>query len=334
MRRSRTARTSPPRQSEALSRARPCGRDTIAPIALILGADRRGLRHRPRARLSMARDATRSVAPRSRRRRSAAGSRRRCRSPRACAGSWWTPAAPASRARSSRGTHSGGSAPRASRPRHGSSGCRPHGVRPTSGAPASRSSSPDAANGVLPAGSRSSYLPATLVSGFPPMSDGRDRPERRTGDRRGARACDAPQRRRRDRPDGRRRRDARALPRRAGAESDRRGAPPRVRGAVRPGRDAACGGGHAGPAARGRHGHHAEPRRRRRRSARRSSRRASGSMSPCRSDRSREPREPCRGSSSAPGSSSPGSRQRSDSTPGGEPAHRTSSTASSTCPPT
>ena len=104
----------------------------IAPVALVLVLTVAGFIV---ARGSTERGERRDSenAPRSRRRRSVAASRRQRRSPRASAGSCWTPAVPASRATSSRGTHCGGSAQRASRPPHGSSGFPIHGVRRTSG---------------------------------------------------------------------------------------------------------------------------------------------------------------------------------------------------------
>ena len=158
MRRSRTARTSPLRQSAIPSRSPPCPGDREAPESVHGGVpfaaptdrtdsagsrtDRRGLHHRPRG--GRARRATRRGA--SRRGRRGADPRPGC-----AGGVADREPAPVhggrrryrrhERAVHER-THSGGSAPPASQPRHGSSGCRPHSVRRTSSVLVSRSCPP------------------------------------------------------------------------------------------------------------------------------------------------------------------------------------------------
>ena len=93
----------------------------------------------------------------------------------------------------------------------------------------------DARYGVVPLGSRSSYLPATLVSGFPPMAVPGIDLSGASGMAAALDSCDPSQRRSRDADRIPENRQSRALSRRAGAQSDREGSPRGVRGGVRVG---------------------------------------------------------------------------------------------------
>ena len=189
------------------------------------------------------RDATPSTAPRSRRRRFVAASRRRCRSTESLRQFMLERERYRRHERtSSRGTRSGGSALRASRPLRGSSGFPIRGVRRTSGVSASRIVTPDERHAVSCPPDRARptcrrrWSPASL-HGRPGIDLGGE-----PGMIRGTRSGEpAPDRRGRDPGRAPKSRDERALPGRAGAEPRRRGTPPWVRGGLRVGHDAASG---------------------------------------------------------------------------------------------
>ena len=194
----------------------------IAPVALFLALTVAGFIVARRARPSEECDATPSTAPRLRRRRSVAASRRLHRSPRASAGSCWTPAVPASASdQFARNASRWLSPARLPGRRMGRAGSRftACGVRA-----AYRPAHRDARRAPRGGAPRIALLLSAGDAGLwlPSHGRARHRSERRTWDGHGAHPGDPPRRRSRD-PDGtRENRHERAVPGRAGAESHRR----------------------------------------------------------------------------------------------------------------